>query len=117
MYQITTIATDVDEPIEYLPESYTLYQNYPNPFNPSTTIKYTIPRHGGQAVASSFSSSNVILKAYHVLGREVETLVNKKQKPGNYEVVFNAANLTSGIYFYSINTDKFYSVKKMILLK
>jgi len=112
VYQISTIATDVDEPIEYQPENYALYQNYPNPFNPSTTIKYTIPN-----VASSFSSSNVTLKVYDVLGREVETLVNKKQKPGNYEVVFNAANLTSGVYFYSIRAEEFNSVKKMILLK
>jgi len=113
VYTIATIATDISEPIEYLPESYALYQNYPNPFNPSTTIKYSIPT----ADAYYMSTTNVTLKIYDILGRVVATLVNKKQKPGNYEVVFNAANLTSGIYFYSINTDKFYSVKKMILLK
>ncbi|VAX28462.1 hypothetical protein MNBD_IGNAVI01-2898, partial [hydrothermal vent metagenome] len=101
-----------------VPSSFYLYQNYPNPFNPTTTIRYSIPRYGGQAnVASSFSSSLVILKVYDLLGREVATLVNKQQEPGNYEVVFNASQLSSGTYLYRLSVGDLTSVKKMILLK
>jgi hypothetical protein len=114
VYQITTIATNIDEPVEYQPESYALYQNYPNPFNPSTTIKYAIP---SVKTGHTPSLQNVTLKIYDILGREIATLVSKKQKPGNYEVVFNAANLTSGVYFFSLRAEEFNSVKKMILLK
>ena len=70
-------------------------QNYPNPFNPTTTIQYSIPN-----VASGFSLSKVQLKIYDLLGREVVELVNENQSAGNYEVKFDASNLTSGIYFY-----------------
>ncbi|MCB0750364.1 MAG: T9SS type A sorting domain-containing protein, partial [Ignavibacteriae bacterium] len=62
-------------------------------------------------------NANVKLIVYDILGREVTTLVNQKQKPGNYEVEFNARNLTSGIYFYRITAGTFNEVKKMILLK
>ncbi len=96
---------------EIIPEKFELSQNYPNPFNPSTIIKYSIPN-----VASNFSSS-ITLKVFDILGREVATLVNKKQKPGNYEVNFDASELTSGIYFYSIKAGNFYQTKKMLLIK
>jgi 1,4-alpha-glucan branching enzyme len=85
---------------------YKLSQNYPNPFNPSTIIKYQIPAAG-----------NVTLKIYDILGREVKTLVNKYQQSGTYEITFNAANLSSGIYFYQIRANNFVSTKKMILIK
>jgi len=91
--------------------NFTLLQNYPNPFNPSTTIKYSIP------TVETGHAPSVRLIVYDILGREVETLVNEKQKPGNYEVVFNASNLPSGIYFYSMTVGKFNSVKKMMLVK
>ncbi|MEN8194163.1 MAG: hypothetical protein ABFS12_15170, partial [Bacteroidota bacterium] len=68
-----------------------LHQNHPNPFNPSTRIKYQIP------VNVKRKTLNVRLKVYDILGREVATLVNKEQSTGNYEVEFNASNLTSGI--------------------
>ena len=106
--------------------SYKLEQNFPNPFNPSTTIKYTIP-----AVVTRNVSSlrNVILKVYDVLGREVATLVNKQQLPGNYEVTFNALSpsingrgIPSGIYFYRLSVNSaaagnYQITKKMTLLK
>jgi hypothetical protein len=89
-----------------LSEKFNLSQNYPNPFNSSTTIRYEISE-----------GSYVMLKVYDVLGNEVATLVNEEKPTGNYEVGFNASNLSSGIYFYTLSTGNFFSTKKMILLK
>lgn len=84
-----------------------LEQNYPNPFNPTTSIKYNVE-----------SIRFVKLVVFDVLGKEVETLVNEKQKPGKYEVKFNGSNLSSGIYFYSLYTDgNLVETKKMVLMK
>ena len=88
------------------PVAYTLKQNFPNPFNPATSIEYSIP-----------NSEFVSLKVFDVLGNEVASLVNEVKEPGNYSVNFEASSLTSGIYFYTINSGKFYQVKKMMLLK
>ncbi len=85
---------------------FALSQNYPNPFNPSTTIYYSIP-----------TSESVTLKVYDVLGNEVATLVNEEKPVGTYEIIWQAANLPSGIYFYTINAGSFIETKKMILLK
>lgn len=89
-----------------IPNYYSLSQNYPNPFNPTTKISYTLPKAG-----------NVELKVYDLLGREVATLVNETKQPGMYSVDFNASNLASGVYFYSIKANDFSAVKKMILVK
>lgn len=89
-----------------IPKDFELYQNYPNPFNPSTTIKYKISEN-----------SSVILKVYDVLGTEIKTLVNQKQPAGNYEVTFNANELTSGVYLYRLHTELFSLTKKMLYLK
>ncbi len=89
-----------------LPEQFSLEQNYPNPFNPSTTIKYSIP-----------TSEFVSLKVYDVLGNEVATLVNEEKPAGSYEVNFNAAKLSSGIYFYTLHAGSHTQTKKLILLK
>ncbi len=78
--------------------NFSLEQNYPNPFNPSTTIKYSIP----DINESNTKSTSVTLRIYDLLGREVATLVNKVQKSGNYEVKFDASELSSGIYFYKL---------------
>ena len=86
--------------------TYKLSQNYPNPFNPSTKITFTIPEAG-----------LVSLKVFNILGEEVATLLNNEMKTGVYEVDFNGANLSSGIYFYSIKANSFTSTKKMILIK
>jgi hypothetical protein len=88
------------------PTIFTLEQNYPNPFNPSTRITYSIPK-----------SSFVTLKVYDILGNEIGTLVNQTQEAGNYNISFNAENLSNGIYIYSLNADNFTDVKKMILMK
>ena len=86
--------------------NFELSNNYPNPFNPSTTISYSIPKQ-----------NNVTLKVFDVLGSEVATLINKEQTQGNYEVEFDGADLTSGIYFYRLRAGDFVETKKMILLK
>ena len=90
---------------------YLLHQNYPNPFNPKTKIRFDLPK-----------TSNVILKIYDILGREVATLVNKEMLPGSYEVKFTAKgedgrNLPSGIYFYRLQAGNFSQTKKLLLLK
>jgi hypothetical protein len=95
-----------------LPISFTLKQNYPNPFNPTTKIKYAI-----SSVASGFSLSKVTLKIYDVLGNEVVMLVNEDQPAGNYEVSFDAKNLSSGIYFCKLQAGSFNQSIKMTLLK
>jgi len=69
-------------------------KNYPNPFNPSTTINYSIPKQ-----------SNVALRVFDLLGREVATLVNNKQPQGNYELEFDATELKSGLYFYRLEAE------------
>ncbi len=94
-----------------LPEEFVLYQNYPNPFNPSTKIKFTIP----QEVLGE--RQEVTLKVYDILGNEITTIVNEALSSGEYEVEFDAGNLTSGIYFYKINLGTIVQTKKMILLK
>ncbi len=88
------------------PEQFKLSQNYPNPFNPSTMIEYSIA-----------NQQKVELKVYDVLGREVATLVNEIQNPGSYNVMFNAASLSSGIYFYKLVSGSYSDIKKMILVK
>ena len=92
-------------------DEYKLFQNYPNPFNPTTKIKYTIPSVGTSLMKF------VQLKVYDVLGNEVATLVDEYQEAGNYEVTFDASQLTSGIYLYRLSAGNFISTKKLILIK
>jgi hypothetical protein len=96
-----------------VPLTPTLSQNYPNPFNPSTVIRYTVAGTRGQGLGVS----NVRLVVYDVLGRNVATLVDEKQAPGNYEVKFDGARLASGMYFYRLTTGEFTAVRTMTLLK
>ena len=97
--------TDIDENIE-IPEVFSLSQNYPNPFNPTTVIQYSIPE-----------VTNVKLTVYDMLGREIKTLVNREQSAGVYNVEFNAANFSSGVYFYRVEAGSFVASKKLLLLK
>ena len=99
-----------------IPDKFLLEQNFPNPFNPTTTIKYSIPVVVGTAYAQSLQQ-NITLKVYNVLGQELETLVNEKQSPGNYQVTFSGDNLPSGVYIYRIEAGTFVQSKKMILLR
>ena len=95
-----------------VPESYKLYQNYPNPFNPSTTISYDLP-----------VESKVVLTVYNLVGQIVKELKNDTETPGTHEILFNGADLASGIYFYKITaksiegSNDLNAVKKLILIK
>jgi hypothetical protein len=89
-----------------VPNKFSLEQNYPNPFNPVTTIKYQLPKSG-----------NVKLTIFDALGKIVKTLVNEDQPAGSYEMKFNASELSSGVYFYKIESGDFKDIKKMMLIK
>jgi len=111
-FSITLPPTDV-EPVDLgIPNDFSLFQNYPNPFNPSTTIRYAVPLQ-----------SYVTVKIYNSLGENIAELVNLTQSAGSYQLDWNASNVASGIYFYSMEavpTDgskSFRSVRKMIFLK
>ncbi|MBK6914446.1 MAG: SBBP repeat-containing protein [Ignavibacteriales bacterium] len=90
---------------------YNLSNNYPNPFNPTTKIKYTIPSN----VKSQ--TSNVSLKVYDILGNKVAELVNENKPAGEYEILFDASELPSGIYLYQLRAGDFVVSKKMTLIK
>ncbi|MBU1100050.1 MAG: T9SS type A sorting domain-containing protein [Bacteroidetes bacterium] len=100
-YEITSIDKE-----QTLPGEYTLQQNYPNPFNPSTTIEFTL-----------VANSRVKLIVYNILGAVVKTLVNGDLSSGYHKYNFDGRDLSSGIYFYRLETDKSHLTKKMILLK
>ncbi len=102
---IKDITTPVTDEVQNV-NKFSLDQNFPNPFNPSTTIKYSIP-----------VSNIVSLKVYNILGKEVADLVNEYKNSGTYEVEFNAANLSSGTYFYKIKSGNYMETKKLLLLK
>ncbi len=99
--------TSVKNNLLKIPESITLSQNYPNPFNPSTKINYKLQ-----------ITSYVQLKVFDITGRFITSLVDAKQSAGSYEVEFNAADLPSGVYFYSLNVEgRQLDVKRMALVK
>jgi hypothetical protein len=98
--------TNVAVASENIPKDFVLEHNYPNPFNPSTVIRFSVPRR-----------SFVELKCYDLLGKEVRTLVYNDLQPGAYKVLFNAADLTSGIYIYCLKADGFVQSKKFTVLK
>ncbi|MBS1516475.1 MAG: choice-of-anchor J domain-containing protein [Bacteroidetes bacterium] len=95
-----------NEVIVGIPVKYDLSQNYPNPFNPSTKINYALPTDG-----------LVSIKIFDMSGKEVMSLVNEVKTAGYYSVSFNASNLSSGIYFYSLKAADFTATKKMMLVK
>ena len=96
----------VESDYNNIPANFVLDQNYPNPFNPGTKISWQSPVDGYQK-----------LIVYDVIGNEVATLINEYRSAGNYDILFDASHLSSGIYFYELVVDKFSSVKKMILLR
>ena len=97
----TLIGQSQDFPIRFQ-----LEQNYPNPFNPSTTINFTLVK-----------ASNVKLNIYNLLGQKVAALVDEKMNAGLKSIVFDAKELSSGVYFYRLEAGSFISQKKMLLLK
>ncbi len=89
-----------------VPKEFQLQQNYPNPFNPATTIEFALPKQ-----------SNVTLKLFDILGREVATLVDAELESGVHKINFDGQDLASGIYFYRIHAEGFLKTKKLMLLK
>ncbi len=107
VYLNDIIATDIDDnKTENINYKYELSNNYPNPFNPTTTIKFTLAQSG-----------KTQLSVYNILGQEVMVLVNKELKAGTHSYSFNGSGLSSGLYFYILQSNDYVSVKKMILLK
>jgi hypothetical protein len=89
-----------------LPEHLAFLQNYPNPFNISTVIIYSLPQ-----------ASNVKIEIFDILGRKVETLVQGEQQAGYHQIVWDASDHSSGMYFYKIQAGEYSDTKKMVLLK
>ncbi len=101
--------TNVEDDVSIIiPSEFKLYQNYPNPFNSISKIKYQIANR-----------SQVMIKVFDVLGREVATLVNEEKPAGTYDVTFDAElyNLTSGVYFYRLTSKNYSETKKLLLLR
>ena len=86
--------------------SFHLHQNYPNPFNPATNIRYNLTERGV-----------VIIKVYDVLGNEIKTLLNKEQDAGEYNISFDAAGFSSGVYFYRMQINNSFQTRKMVLIR
>jgi len=96
----------VEDAADFIPDEIQLFQNYPNPFNPITSIQYSLR-----------NKQFVSLKVYDILGNEIATLVNEEKSSGNYKLIFNSENLTSGIYIYTLRVGNNMAYKKMILLR
>ncbi len=103
---INTGVTSVTNNVANIVTDYSLGQNYPNPFNPTTQINYDLPFDG-----------NVSIKLYDMTGREVMTLINEVKPAGYYTVNLNAANLSSGVYFYTLSANNFTATKKLMVVK
>lgn len=100
-----SVISDVTDK-ELLPVEFKLEQNFPNPFNPSTIIRFALPER-----------TTVLLKIYDLLGEEVITLVNEEKEAGWYNVNFNAAEFSSGVYIYRMQAGKYLNVKKMLMIR
>jgi hypothetical protein len=102
---ISGTATSVNDK-NNIPAAYALEQNFPNPFNPSTKITFSLPE-----------TSVVNSRVFNLIGLEVKLLVNGMMPAGIHEVVFDASELYSGVYFYTLKTGNFVQTRKMILIK
>lgn len=99
-------SVGIDPNLNKIPEGYRLYQNIPNPFNPETAISFSIPER-----------SNVSLKIFDGLGKEVTEIYNGELTPGKYTKYWNAENHPAGVYYYRMKTDNFSDTKKLVLVK
>ena len=109
-YEYTSSSSVEDENI---PRSFQLFQNYPNPFNPVTSIQYEVSSlpdgKAGRQIVS--------LKVYDLLGKEIAILIDEEKPAGKYEIKFDASDLSSGIYFYTLSSAYFTQTKKLVLIK
>ena len=103
---ITANPTGITPISGNVPIQYKLYQNYPNPFNPTTIIKFDLP-----------ANSNVKLTVYDIAGNEVARLVNQQLQAGSYSFNWNASAISSGVYLYKLQTERYSETHKMILVK
>ncbi len=103
---LAQMVTSVTPSGKEVPDSYDLAQNYPNPFNPSTTIQFSIP-----------VSEVVTLKVFNALGEEVAQLVSRNMNAGTYSAEWNAAGLSSGVYYYRLEAGRFVETRKLVLVK
>jgi plastocyanin len=88
------------------PDAFRLRQNFPNPFNPSTTISFDIP-----------SPTHVSIKVYNLIGEMIATIADENMSAGSYSMVWNAASIPSGVYFYRLNAGQFTQTRKLMVLK
>lgn len=101
---INSVVVGIED--EMQPQTFSLEQNYPNPFNPVTKIKFTLA-----------SNEYTTLKVYDIIGKEISTLVNNQMEKGHYEINFDASNLPSGVYLYTLNAGGYKETRKMILMR
>ena len=101
-----SVMVGIDDEVSEIPTRFALTQNYPNPFNASTIIQYTLP-----------NASHVTIEIYDILGRRVEMLVQEEQQAGYHQVIWDADDNSSGMYFYRIQAEDYTEAKKMLLLK
>lgn len=106
IYDLLGTQTDVSKNEATIPLEFQLDQNYPNPFNPATTIRFSLP-----------AASHVSLKIYNIKGQLMTTLVDEQLSQGNHTFQWQAANMASGTYFYTLTNNSFSETKRMILLK
>jgi len=106
IFRFTVRAIGITQINTEVPQNYKLYQNYPNPFNPVTKFKFSIPKE-----------SFVKLKIFDLSGKEISVVINQNMKLGVYEYSWNASNLPSGVYFYSLETESYREVRKAMLIK
>ena len=104
VWNFTANVTGVKE--EGIPTEYSISQNYPNPFNPATKIKFTLPQ-----------KTLTKITIYDLLGREIQTLINKELEAGYHEISFDASNFQTGVYFYRIQSGDFSKTNRMVLIK
>jgi len=106
-YVVRDISTNIQINMQdFHPENFSLSQNFPNPFNPATTIRFVLSK-----------GSKVTLKVYNILGKEIVVLIDGKKTAGIHSVLWDASGFESGIYFYKLETENYFEVKKLILLQ
>ena len=105
-FQSGHIFTAINDPFMDMPKTFQLYQNYPNPFNPLTNIKFALPKGG-----------LVKIEVFNILGQRIATLLNAHKAAGYHIINFDANQFSSGLYFYTIQTENFHKARKMMLVK